>query len=817
MAKTYILPEVREGTSLELLHFPTRMQAFVFRNWETVDKARIAKVLKIDVETVSKIASDMGLPAQSDLSQWMTRGYITIIKQNWHILPYSQILELLDWDEEHLAYVLKEDDFLSIKLGYFKFDCPPVKYEELTEEQIKETAKIKETVKEVWRDKTAPAFDFFGGERKKIKLNPDVTGVFLSKDWGIKDESGFERALRFADLFKSEVESDWGITLCGDKKFITLKAEEFSENEEAHRIVITENGIEIYAGAAVGLLRGLMFLCDMMSAASAPALKVGEHKRTPRFETRMIYSYHGLYGSVFDAEPEASFSKEMFLEYARLGVNAVWMQGVLYKLIEFPFAPEISKGYEKRQENLRKIIDMAADYGIKIYLYLNEPRSMPIEFFKDYPELQGETKKTAACMCTSTPGVQKYLYDAVSSLCKAATGLGGFFTITASENLTNCYSQNWLGRTINCPRCKERTPAQIFSEVNNIIASAAKSVNKNIHVIAWSWSWPGMGGYCEDECLGLISKDITLMVKSEEEMPFKIAGVTDVVRDYTMSLPAPSDAAKTFWKKSRDTGHDVMAKVQINNTWECSPVPYIPVFDLVRGHVERLASAGVNNLMLSWTLGGAPAPNIKIASQYFFDDAEQTDMISVLYGDKADTVKKATALLSEAFREYPFNIDVIYFAQHFTGAVNLMYKEKTGHTATMTGYPYDDLDKWRGPYSREDFTNQLKLLSDKWKKGIDAMSVLRGSELYDVAEVCYDIFRSCYNQACYVQLQEENKYGEMIKILKEEEELVRSMYEISLCNAQIGYEASNHYVFTPQMCLEKVLNCRKLIREFENM
>ncbi|MEE1277588.1 MAG: hypothetical protein UHE86_00815, partial [Acutalibacteraceae bacterium] len=86
----YVLPEVREGTNLELLHFPTRMQAFVFRNWETVDKERLAKVLRVDVATVEKIASDMGLPAQSDLSQWMTRGYITIIKQNWHILPYSQ-------------------------------------------------------------------------------------------------------------------------------------------------------------------------------------------------------------------------------------------------------------------------------------------------------------------------------------------------------------------------------------------------------------------------------------------------------------------------------------------------------------------------------------------------------------------------------------------------------------------------------------------------------------------------------------------------------------------------------------------------------
>lgn len=813
----YVLPEVKEGTNLELLHFPTRMQAFVFRNWETVDKEHLAKVLRVDVATVEKIASDMGLPAQSDLSQWMTRGYITIIKQNWHILPYCQMLELLDWDEEYLAYVLKEDDFLEVKLGRYKFDCPPVVYEELNEEQIKETEEIKKTIREVWRNKTAPAFDFFGGERKTLKINPDVTGVFLSNNWGIKDESGYDRATRFAEIFKNEVLCDWGIDLSGDKKFITLKSATLEGSEESHKIEVTEDGITVSANSGNGILRGLMFLCDEMRSVSSPTLKAGTKERHARFLTRMIYSYHGLYGSVFDEAPEKSFSEEMLLEYARLGVNGIWMQAVLYKLTEFPFAPEISKGYEKRQENLRKIIEMAANYGIKVYLYLNEPRTMPLSFFDNHPELKGHTLNNGAYMCTSTPEVQKYLHDSVVELCTVAKGLGGFFTITASENATNCYSHRWWGKDINCPRCTKRTPAQVFAEVNKIIADAARSVDSSIRTVAWSWSWKGIEGFNLDECLAETPDYIALMSNSEETLPFTIGGISDAVRDYTMSLPAPSDTAKAFWKKARDTGHGVMAKVQINNTWECSVVPYIPVFGIVKGHVERLMNAGVNNLMLSWTLGGAPAPNIKIASQYFFDDETQIDMLSVLYGEQAETVKKAADLLSDAFTEYPFNIDVIYFGPHFTGAVNLLYKEKTGIEATMTGYPYDDLDKWRAIYPRDIFENQFRLLSQKWKDGLDAMESMRGTELYMVAETCYDIFRSCYNQVRYVQLQEEGKYSDMIKILREEEKLALNMYEHALADAKLGYEAANHYVYTPQMCLEKVLNCRKLIREFENM
>ena len=83
MSDTYVLPAVLNGSQIELLHFPTRMQAFVFRNWELVDKSRIARVLKVDEDTVTKIALDMGLPPQRDVSIFLKRGYITINSNNF--------------------------------------------------------------------------------------------------------------------------------------------------------------------------------------------------------------------------------------------------------------------------------------------------------------------------------------------------------------------------------------------------------------------------------------------------------------------------------------------------------------------------------------------------------------------------------------------------------------------------------------------------------------------------------------------------------------------------------------------------------------
>ena len=130
------LPPVTKDKSLKLGHFPNSFYAAVFRLWETVDAKRIAKALNTDIGKIKKAAQDMGLPKQAYTDKWEKLGYITTIRNAWHILPYDQLLTLLDWSEDKLSTILKEDDFLDIKLGKFKPYCEPVKFEELNEEQL---------------------------------------------------------------------------------------------------------------------------------------------------------------------------------------------------------------------------------------------------------------------------------------------------------------------------------------------------------------------------------------------------------------------------------------------------------------------------------------------------------------------------------------------------------------------------------------------------------------------------------------------------------------------------------------------------------
>ena len=80
------LPKIGQA-AIPFPHFPTIQQAFIFRAFEFAKPERIAKILGTTPEVVLREAARMGLtqPCTSDI--WLEKGYITIIRSLWHILP----------------------------------------------------------------------------------------------------------------------------------------------------------------------------------------------------------------------------------------------------------------------------------------------------------------------------------------------------------------------------------------------------------------------------------------------------------------------------------------------------------------------------------------------------------------------------------------------------------------------------------------------------------------------------------------------------------------------------------------------------------
>ena len=107
----------------------------------------------------------MGLPNQKEIStDQQRRSYITIIRRNWHLLPYDQLLQLLNWTPAHMEYMLREDDFLFIKLGSHKPKCEPLRYvapDDKTSARAQEIgATIKSSVSDAFTLSGEPLFSF---------------------------------------------------------------------------------------------------------------------------------------------------------------------------------------------------------------------------------------------------------------------------------------------------------------------------------------------------------------------------------------------------------------------------------------------------------------------------------------------------------------------------------------------------------------------------------------------------------------------------------------------------------------------------------
>lgn len=820
------LPKI-ENKNIELPHFPTTMQALIFRMWEMVPVKKLAQIMRAEVSQIEALALDMGLPKQDCTEDWLVKGYITILRSCWHILPYEQILELFDWDEDYFSYILREDDGIGSKLGGFKPACEPVYYRELTEEEKRQTAKIKtvmEVVKEQSKEafaKHAKPFDFYRQHYEPIVAagkNPKDYPVVLSEEWFV--DNRISEAAFYVDKFFAEMEEMWKLSLQkgnGKKRIRIDYLHEVTVQKEYHEIRIEPEEITILVSDSIGVLRALTYLEDLAKTVGGPMYCQKTYKRNPRFKNRIIYSYSGLYGNIFDEDIEKSYTDDQLYRYAKLGINGIWVPGVLYRMCEFPYEPSFSAGWQERLGRLKELVAKAGKFGIKVYMYLNEPKAMPAKFFEKYPEIKGhvDTKffKGMVAMCTSKPEVLDYLRNAVKKLCEAVPEIGGFFTITCSESLTNCYSRV-LDKETNCPVCAKRNPADIIAEINNTIAEGAHAVNPDIHVIAWSWGWVGRNmDYTETEdCIVKTIKDITIMCTSEEAMEYTIGGCTGKERDYAMSMIGPGERSRYVWAAAAKAGHRTGAKVQVNCTWECASVPFIPVQNNVETHLKRLLEQGVEDILLSWTLGGYPSDNLKITSSYFFDCNEDVDLYQAMYGAYGDRVKEASVVFSEAFREFPFSVKTLYNGPQNPGPSNLLYEKPTGFEATVTCYSYDELERWYDDkiFSRDVFVSQWKKMCNMWTKGEELIREMPDCELKDAALACGAIFRSAQNQMEFIIAREKGCREGMLAVLDAEEACAKQMYRIMLQNPCIGYEAANHYIYNRTQMLEKILNCRYL-------
>ena len=718
--------------------FPDRLSAYVWRNWFVVPTDRLAAVVKATPRQLVEIACEMGLPEKPVvLPEWRRKGYITVVRRNWQLLPYEQLLPLLDMTRDELRFALMEDDFLFHKLGSMKPKCEPLVYSAPTPES--------------------------SAARRRLAAYLKEEGV---------------------DAAASE-----------EPRFTFVK-----------ELTVPDPSLAI--------------------APNADA----------RFDLRLIFSYFADYGDPLGDPEISSYPEGLLQRLAAQGVNAVWLHTVLRTLAKDPKYPEFGEGSERRIANLRKLVARAAKYGVKVYLYMNEPRAQVPSFFEKDGRmaLRGVAQRdgTSYAMCTSCPEVRRWMRDALEQVFRQVPGLGGIFTITASENLTNCPSR---GDHLKCPRCAKRSRAEIVAEVNNTLIEGMRRGNPDAEAVVWDWAWPDDA---EPEIIRLLDKrNCRLMSISERHVPTCRGGVPSKTGEYSISVVGPGVRATNFWHQARAAGLKTAAKVQPGATWEFSAIPYLPTMDLVAQHAFNLAHEDVDGVMLSWSLGCCPSPNLtayRDIGRATKSPDEFLDALAVrLYGPAAAPLaRKAWTAFSDGFREYPFHNGTIYTAPHHMGPSNPLYLEPTGYAATMVGIPYDDIRRWRSIYPEQVFVDQMAKVAAGFGEGcarFDAMVAKCTGAQRENARREAGMFRAAYlhfvsvvDQARFVMARERRDKAasdaeraaakaKMREIAARELATAKALLPLVQADSRIGYECSNHYFYTPQDVREKILCCRAIL------
>lgn len=722
-------------------HFPSRLHAFVWRNWELVPPDVMAGAIGATPGQILALGAAMGLPDPPEISEdQRRRSYITVIRRNWHLLPYDQLQMLLGWTEEELAFTLQEDDFLWHKLGRLKPNAKPLVYSE-----------------------------------------PDAAAQ--------------ARAGEIAQVVARHFPEGLG------------KAEE-----------------------------PLFAFVEALSQAPEEPLPASERGGlSPRY----CYSYFATYGDpLLNPDPDP-YPDGLLARLAATGVDGVWLQGVLYRLAPNPWDPELSAGWERRLENLNALIARARRHGIGLYLYLNEPRSMPLSFFEGRSQLKGAPNLsdgehvTRAALCTSAPEVQAYLREAVAHVCRHAPDLAGIFTISASENLTNCWSH---GRGDLCPRCAARSPQEVIAEANTLIQDGIDASGADVELLVWDWGW------ANDWAEGIIERlpqKASLVSVSEWDLPIRRGGVEATVGEYSISSVGPGPRSQRHWAWARARGMRTVAKVQAGNTWELSTVPYIPALANVAQHAANLRACNIDGVMLGWTLGGYPSPNLEaftLAAQPDGPEPEEALRRTAArrFGDAAvaPTVAYWKAF-SRAFSEFPYHIGTVYVAPVQTGPANPLWEKSTGYGATMVGYPYDHLDGWRSVYPADVFVDQLAKAASGMAEAVaafreavagiavDAAGRRALDREIDVGEAASIIYASAANQCRFIKARDAIAEAPaadraaiasaLRELLVREIDLAKRLYAIQRRDARIGFEATNHYFFVPMDLVEKTVNCEDLL------
>ena len=631
----------------------------------------------------------------------------------------------------------------------------------------------------------------------------------------------------------------------------TLSREEF-------RVKVTAEMAEISAADADGLRRGIYFLEDRICEAEGASVTEGEWHRKPFVRHRISRCFFGPTNRppfhIDELMDDIDYYPEEYLnKLAHEGVNGLWLTMYFRDLPSSIFTGRGSNA-ENRFRKLRQVVEKCGRYGIRIYVFLSEPKlfgntyfSVPKEDAKNHAELLGSHEGNFDFFCVSTETGKKYLKESMEQIFKAVPQLGGVINIMLGEDNGSCVAHNTMcpgkpGDDNYCPRCCSRDAADIYAELASMFAGVVHKYNPDAEYIGWFYAPDQRDDSEYMKRLAHISEkwpeDATLMFNFESGGTTRQLGKNKIVFDYSLAYIGPSKLFSESVAKASRSG----AKLQVGCSHEDASIPFIPVPENLYDKYKFLNDHHVSAVMQCWYFGNYPGLMNKAAGELSFEPFPKNGMEFLKelakpdWRNNADKVAEAWHYFSQAYRKFPANLSFEWYGP-LHNCIAWPYHLFPADAPIAPSWLLNQFPEVSGDRIGEclayhhTFSEALQLcseMSQTWQIGVDIFKTLRKEYDQDPSRQA-DInlavavglqMKSTRNLLLFYSLREDmifnlhNHLSEMKKVVLDEINNTEEMLSLCEKDSRLGYHSeAEGYLFFPEKLRARIKLLHTLLDE----
>lgn len=643
------------------------------------------------------------------------------------------------------------------------------------------------------------------------------------------------------------------LAFCTGKITLIFVQDSALEKEEFD-LTVTPDSAFFRSADAEGMRRAIYCLEDLIASNAPHSLPSAHIHRKAVIRNRISRCFFGPTNRapffIDELTDELDYYPDEYLErLAHEGVNGLWLTLYFYDLPS-RFFPGRGGDSGKRMAKLHRTVEKCARYGIRIFLFLSEPKfygsashCVPMEAAAQQPEtaspMWGEDEHRGFCISSEVG--KAYLKECTEFIFSRVPELGGIINIMLGEDNGMCNRYRVLSDVpCLCPYCANRSDAEIYAETACIFTTAMHRFSPQAEFIGWFYVPTIRDNSALSErvinALRFWPEDAALMLNFESGTCLKQLEKKRVVFDYSLACLGPSKTFTAAMKQAKRKG----AKLQVGCSHEDASIPFVPVPSNLYEKYRTLHSLGVQNVMQCWYFGNYPGVMNRAAGMLSFapfpqnEEAFLIELASPEWREYASCVAAAWKEFSEGYRKFPGNIAFEWYGPLHHSIVWPLYLNPADQPLApswlLKQFPEVSGDRFGEmlmfSHSLPEALTLMQQMQAHWRKGFEMLAPLREKfkneteRLHDIdlAEAILLQISSTCNVLEFYSLREQLFYNHapvvdsMAEIVRDEVKNTQRMKILCESDSRLGFHSeAEGYLFFPEKLAGRIRLLEELL------